>query len=142
MNLNNFENLIDQKIIDRGFSYYEYEHIQDIEQLEKNEFSALVLGSEKYSVFIRLNNNIEIIDHSCDCPYDWGNYCKHKVAVLYYLKDSKLYEQPIQEGKIGKIKSDLGKLKKKEIIKTIIELAKRNRNLRNVLMLELSHEIE
>ncbi len=137
MNLNNFEKHIEPKILDRGFSYYEYDYVQEVEQVGRKEFSAAVLGSEEYSVYIQLSEALEVISHDCDCPYEWGAYCKHEVAVLYYLKDSKLYEEPVKEGKIGKIRNKLKELKKEEIVEILIELAKKNRNLRDEIMEEL-----
>ena len=142
MNLNNFENQIEPKIIDRGFNYFEQESIEEFEEIDENEYSALVLGSDEYSVYIKLNDALEIIDHDCDCPYDWGEFCKHEVAVLYHLKYSKPFEKPFEVGTIGKISKELNQLKKNEIVAIIVELSKRNRNFRNKLMWELGFEVD
>ena len=47
-----------------------------------NEISAEARGSfpEPYNVSICLNAQNYTV--SCDCPYDWTNYCKHIVAVF------------------------------------------------------------
>ncbi len=142
MNLKNFEKEIEPKILDRGFSYYENDFVSDIEQIEKGEFCATVMGTEEYNVLIKLNKNLEIKEHSCDCPYDWGNVCKHEVAVMYYLKDGELYDQPVEEGLFYKMKTDLQKLGKKELLKIILELSKRNKTVREEIMWELGYEVE
>ncbi|MEL6717534.1 MAG: hypothetical protein AAFP82_02375, partial [Bacteroidota bacterium] len=41
--------------------------------------------------------NQTIIESDCDCPYDWGNTCKHEVAVYYYLKDSEIYKRHLSK---------------------------------------------
>jgi len=40
---------------------------------------------EDYQVEIT-NYNIETLDSSCTCPYDWGPMCKHEVAALMVVK--------------------------------------------------------
>ena len=141
MNINNFEELIERKIIDRGFSYYENDYVEDFEQVEKGEFSAIVEGSERYFVLIKLNESLEIRDHSCNCPYDWGEYCKHEVAVLFYIKDSEAYKKgPDRTGKIGIIKGE--KYNYQELKDLIIDLAKRNGEIRNELLWYFGYEEE
>ena len=140
MTLNDFEKIVEQKILDRGFDYYEQDLIASIEQVEINEFCATVLGSEEYNVFIKLDNQQKVIEHSCDCPYDWGNICKHEVATLFYLKDGEMYNQPIQKTTVHKIKDDLEKLHKNEIIKIIVELSKRNKAIKDEILWELGYQ--
>ena len=143
MNLNNFEERIERKIIDRGFSYYENDYVEDFEQVDKGEFTAIVEGSESYSIFINLDKNLEIIDHSCNCPYDWGEYCKHEVAVLFYIKDSEEYKKkPDNTGKIGILKREIEKYNLKELKKMIIDLSKRNGDFRNELLWYFGYEEE
>ena len=141
MNLKNFENQVEAKILDRGFSYYENDQVEDIDQIEEKEFSATVLGSDEYTVFIKLSEEHEIISSSCDCPYDWGNICKHEVAVLYYLKDSEEYKDYPSAGKISRIKSELGKYTKPELKALIIEMAKKNRKFREEIFGYMGEEI-
>ena len=143
MNLNNFEEQIERKIIDRGFSYYENDYVEDFEQVDKGEFIAIVEGSESYSITINLDKNLEIIDHSCNCPYDWGEYCKHEVAVLFYIKDNEEYKnKPDNTGKIGILKGEIEKYNHKELKKLIIDLSKRNGDFRNELLWHFGYEDE
>ncbi len=50
--------------------------------------TAEVEGSEPYEVTISLHD-AGVADASCTCPYDWGGYCKHIVAVLLKFSDAK-----------------------------------------------------
>jgi uncharacterized Zn finger protein len=52
--------------------------------------TAEVEGSEfePYQVSIRLHDG-GVADARCTCPYDYGGYCKHVVAVLLKLADAK-----------------------------------------------------
>jgi len=38
-------------------------------------------------VTVHLDDDREVEDISCTCPYDWGEHCKHEVASLYALRD-------------------------------------------------------
>lgn len=87
MNLNNFENHIAKKILARGFDYYEYDSVRSVEEIDGNQFEAEVEGTELYTVEVELDDNENIIDSQCDCPYDLGEYCKHQVAVFFALRD-------------------------------------------------------
>ncbi len=42
-----------------------------------------VQGGKLYHVKIETAG---VLDTSCNCPYDWGNICKHEVAALLHLK--------------------------------------------------------
>lgn len=93
MNLNNFHKYISQKIYERGEGYYEYDSISNVEHDYPDTWTAEVEGSDLYSVEIELNDN-EIVSWKCNCPYDYGDICKHVVAVLLYIKDHKA-EHPV-----------------------------------------------
>jgi uncharacterized Zn finger protein len=140
MNLNDFEKKVEPKIIDRGFSYYENEAISEIEEVDRNEFAATVYGSEEYEVYIKFDNQQNIIKHTCDCPYDWGNVCKHEVAVMYYLKDTDFSGSSFKESKIEIIKKDLKRLKKGDLIDIMVELSKENRTVKDAIWEELGRE--
>jgi uncharacterized Zn finger protein len=55
-----------------------------------DRLTAEVEGSEfePYQVSIRLHDG-GVADAHCTCPYDWGGYCKHIVAVLLKFADAK-----------------------------------------------------
>jgi uncharacterized Zn finger protein len=56
--------------------------------LRGNVLTAEVEGSEDepYRVSVTLNGPsgpaVDVAEASCDCPYDWGGWCKHIVAVV------------------------------------------------------------
>ncbi len=87
MNLYDFEDRISSKIIGRGYDYYISEAIVSVEYDDKKNYILNVNGSREYSVEISLDDDNEILDSFCDCPYDMGPYCKHEVASFYYLRD-------------------------------------------------------
>ncbi|GJM33553.1 MAG: hypothetical protein DHS20C18_25540 [Saprospiraceae bacterium] len=143
MNLKNFETIIEEKIVARGFSYYENEQVEDFEQVEKGEFSATIFGTDQYAIFIKLDKTLEIIEHSCDCPYDWGDYCKHVVATLYYIRDNESYKKkPDHSGKIATIKKELAGYTKKELKELILDIAKNDGRFKHKLLWHLGHEEE
>ncbi len=81
MTLDNFETLIPEKIIQRGLDYYLDGTVQNVEQIDEGIFRGIVRGTEKYEVTVCLTRKT-IDNYRCNCPYDWGNTCKHVVAVL------------------------------------------------------------
>ena len=140
MNLKNFEKTVEPQIVNRGFHYFENEAIAEIEQVEKGEFCATVIGSEDYAVFVKIDDNLTIKSHSCDCPYDWGTVCKHEVAVFYFIKKNKLYQQPLEESAFFKIKEDLAKLDKAALLELMLDLSKKSKLVREYIKWELGHE--
>jgi len=89
MNLNYFENYIEKKILSRGYDYYENNYVTSVEETEENVFKAEVEGTELYTVEVELDDQANIIDTQCDCPYDMGDYCKHQVAAFLAVRDMK-----------------------------------------------------
>ena len=139
MMISNFEEFIDGIIVDRGLVYYENGHVTDLIEEENNCFAATVEGSEENAVEVSLDENGEILDCYCDCPYDWGEYCKHEVAVFYALRNLKGSKKKRKKAK-GK-KQSLGDiingLDKEELIKIILELAK-DSEIKNALLMKYS----
>lgn len=85
MNLKSFESEVERKIVERGLDYYRSGDVRKLEKVGADEFSATVFGSEKYSVYVKLKDET-IVKHECDCPYDYGDVCKHKIAVFYAIR--------------------------------------------------------
>lgn len=96
MNINNFEKHVDERILDRGYDYYNYGNIVEVYKETENQYIFDVNGSEEYEVVVNLDTNGEIIHSYCDCPYSFGPICKHEVAAYY-----KLFE--INNSKVQKI---------------------------------------
>jgi uncharacterized Zn finger protein len=143
MTINDFEKHIDPVILERGFSYYEHDAVQEVEQVDKYEYSAAVSGSDEYEVYIKLDSAGNLAASTCDCPYDWGNFCKHEVAVLYYIKDAEMHLGKMDEsGNLPQIRTELHKMDKKMLEGVIIGMAKRSRKVREEIMWELGLEME
>ena len=66
----------------RGRSYFDDGAVSDLIR-RGDRLTAEVEGSEfePYQVSIRLHDG-GVAEAQCSCPYDWGGYCKHIVAVL------------------------------------------------------------
>ena len=83
--LENLELHVPFKIWQRGFDYYENGAVTMLEETSPGEWTAIVEGTEDYTVEISLaGNGVEA--WTCDCPYDMGNICKHVVAVLLAIQ--------------------------------------------------------
>ncbi|NOX37711.1 MAG: hypothetical protein GXO78_09260 [Calditrichaeota bacterium] len=91
--LNDFEHLIDPIVVERGLDYFQNGQVIECIPLPNGEYRAIVRGLADYTVLLKLKNG-EILDYRCDCPYDWGPFCKHIVAVLYYLRAGKSIKGP------------------------------------------------
>ena len=106
--------------------------ITEVKQVAEGEFIATVLGSMEYNVCIELDEALDILLHDCDCPFDKGPICKHQIAVLYYIRNSELYNAPIDEG-MEELERRLQKLEKEELIALFLDLYKRNGRVRREL---------
>ena len=131
MTINNFEEFIDPKILDRGEDYYYNDAVTCIEEISPDKWKAKVEGTEIYNVEIILKDD-EITDSSCDCPYDMGNYCKHQVASFFELRDCingidtfKKHESKNKEKKLPK-SEELDKILKNIDKEKLVEFLKDN----------------
>ena len=81
---------------ERGSSYYRSGAVSDVVR-RGNLLTARVQGSDyaPYEIAVSLRDDGSIGDASCTCPYDWGGYCKHIVAVLLtVLQGDKITVKP------------------------------------------------
>ena len=84
--IDNFEHHVPFKIWQRGMDYYDEGGVVDLEEVTPGEWEATVEGSMDYQVELSLNGR-EVESWSCDCPYDYGDICKHVVAVVLAVRD-------------------------------------------------------
>jgi len=113
MNLNNFEEFIDSVILKRGKDYYYDDHVEFKYKIE-DEYFYNVVGTTIYETSIILTTNNETYT-TCTCPYDFGPYCKHEVAVLFDLREN------IEEYQNSDLKELILKLSKEQIQEDLIE---------------------
>lgn len=95
--LANFDEEIDFDIARRGRTYYRKNAVKALKQAGDNKWTATVQGSDLYSVQLTCENGL-VTHCNCDCPYDFGPYCKHEVAVLYSLRDGVKKTRPHTQG--------------------------------------------
>lgn len=140
MHINDFEDEIEKKILDRGKEYFAIGAIDELWQESNGDYCAVVDGTEPYEVMVSLNNKGMIVEHFCDCPYEWGAFCKHEVAVLFAIQEYRANRKklPNKRRKAPRgLKDFLGKHKKQDLIGLICMLS-REYNLRE----EIEHYFE
>lgn len=127
MNIQDFEPDIEAKILKRGQGYYEDGLIDELWSPESNHYQAVVDGSEPYEVEVVLNADGEIIDHTCACPYDWGEHCKHMVAVLLAIRECRANGTTLPDRRQKKkrgLAARLEECSKKELIALLVSLSR------------------
>ena len=81
---------VTEKSFERGEEYYDMGVVESVVR-RGNRLFAEVLGSEEAPYDVGIWFREGDFDASCTCPYDWGGYCKHVVAVLLtWMRDRKL----------------------------------------------------
>ena len=145
--LNEFEQLIDEKILKRGLSYFKSGAITDFLEISNGEYEAIVFGTEEYTVQLKISNNT-IVEHNCDCPYDMGPVCKHVVAVIFHLQQDELElnNPSLPKSKKKKTKSVSQQVKEllqaishKELIEFVQENSKKDKKFRNYFLASFGH---
>ncbi|PCH67401.1 MAG: hypothetical protein COC06_11280 [Bacteroidales bacterium] len=89
ISFNEFEQYIEDKILKRALSYFKNNKVNEPIETGVGEYEAVVEGTEDYIVKLVIKNDT-IVEHVCTCPYDWGPFCKHVVAVIFYLQQDRL----------------------------------------------------
>ena len=129
MTINNFEENIDTRLLERGLQYYQEGNILTIEQIEKNLWEAIVSGTENYEVLVELKDE-KITKSNCTCPFNLGEYCKHQIAIFNFIKYSDLAKNP-HSGKIEKVQSILNNLSHEKLKAILFKIIKENKDLRD-----------
>ena len=113
-----FEQVIDKTILKRGFAYFNNGAVSDFTEISKDEYEAIVSGTEDYTVQLNIKNNT-IVSYNCDCPYDFGPVCKHLVATIFYLQQDilGLNRKSLPKPRAKRTKSIASQMK--ELLKTI-----------------------
>lgn len=141
MHLPNFEEYFDDVILQRGQNYFDHGHVAKIEEVEKNHYVVEIVGSEYYTVEIFMNEADEIVDTFCDCPYDWGDFCKHQAAALFALRKERNMEasktnskQPSTNRKKVDLKTIVSNLEKEELVKIILHISNQYKGIEKQLL--------
>lgn len=88
--LDRFEEQIDEVILQRGLNYFKKGYVTDVEEIGHGDYEATVEGTDTYTVHLHVERGV-VTEYDCDCPYDQGPVCKHIAAVLFYLQQDMLY---------------------------------------------------
>ncbi|MCL2815670.1 MAG: SWIM zinc finger family protein [Oscillospiraceae bacterium] len=142
MNIKDFEKHIDPTILSRGLDYYKNKYITALEYDEDDgEWVAEVSGSDDYTVTVKLSETGDIFDSYCDCPYDYGGYCKHQAAVFYLIRkhlEGTAKKPPGQKPPKVKFEDMLNKIEKDELISFLTEYAAENKKFKSEFMLKFA----
>lgn len=143
MTIYDFEDYIDEIILDRGYDYYVGGNIINLYNPGKNEYILKIQGSDDYEVMVKLDDNGEILYSECNCPYDYGPICKHQVAAFYKLLE--IFSSQNEASNVQKrakeqqdIKKVLSSLSKEELIDIIMGLIGDDETLKDRLVLRYS----
>jgi uncharacterized Zn finger protein len=140
MNLTNFENQVSSVIFDRGCDYFENGKVGDLQQLSSGEWVAEVEGNYgDYTVEINVDNQGNIEDYSCNCPFD-GPVCKHVVAVLLAIREEQksAKSKPDAKKTPPEWESIIANAPEKELRSFLLGYAKKHRELQDELVINLS----
>lgn len=126
----NFEKLFDEKILKRGYNYYLEDAVHDVTR-NGNHYEGLVYGTEIYEVQIEIDDNGNVEDMNCDCPYAEENNCKHMVALLYYLENDGEIESKKAIRNTDNYDKILDKISENEIKEFVLEKIYENFDFQN-----------
>ncbi|CAA6805532.1 MAG: Unknown protein [uncultured Campylobacterales bacterium] len=132
--LNKLESIVDKKILRRGLSYFQNARISNFVKTSNDEYQAIVLGEQEYTIELKIHKNT-IIEHHCNCPYDMGPVCKHIVAVIFYLKQEDKLIKPINK----QIEKLLKIISHEELINFVQINIKKDQKFRNCFLSSFSH---
>ena len=117
----------------RGESYYANGAVDSAIQ-RGDTLTAAVWGSEPkpYRVVVRLDRG-GVASADCDCPYEWGGWCKHIVAALLFTirKPEQVQERP-------PIEVLLAGLSPEQLRALLLSLARRDPDLIEAIETELA----
>jgi uncharacterized Zn finger protein len=122
---------------ERGVDYYRGGALFNARQIG-NELQGYCQGSEytPYRVSARLGPG-GVLTTYCNCPYDWGGICKHRVALLLtYVHTPDAFQPvaPVDERLVG--------MSKEALIAIIQEMLRREPDLERLLDLPLQPDLE
>lgn len=87
LTITNYKEVIDPVILKRGQNYFKSGKVGAIRKNGRGTFYAKVKGTENYDVELTITKNGKISSAYCNCPYEYGEYCKHIAAMLMALEN-------------------------------------------------------
>lgn len=143
MRIDDFENHVNPRIVDRGRDYFSDGHVGNL-RLDGETFSALVRGTEDYHVSAEVTGEGEILSLDCDCPYDLGPFCKHELALLFAIRETwpnRMERQEPSDGESGlgkETSADLSSLSRKQLEGILLKAAERHPEVGDQIVLSLT----
>lgn len=129
---------IDPKILARGRDYYHSGQVEGIEW-DGGHVTAEVSGSDvdPYQVEIDFTADGEVADWSCDCPYDWGDVCKHIAAVLLALQGEE--DARPKKKKPGKVSIEklVEQASMEQLVRLVLEQCQEDKRFRSKVLSDL-----
>ena len=97
MNLKDFENNFDEKILERGKALFEKGAIKHV----RTTYNDWIFGIEgkRYVIDIALKENLTVPDFTCNCLSGRWHNCKHSAACLYYLREKFGIKKELEKSK-------------------------------------------
>jgi len=141
MNLKNFERSIDPLILVRGRQILA-ETLYSGFIREGKTFSMVARGTDDYETSVTIDEDLNVTDHECSCPYDYGPVCKHVVALLFLARENLTETTGLREDRLPMIVSSLDKEALHEIV---LRVARRDSDLRKELVFSFdddAHKID
>jgi len=119
---NTINELIDDpNIFARGNSYNKRDFVSHVIQTEENRVKAKVLGSSNNSYDVEIYRTGGSLHAECNCPY--GDVCKHIVATLIHITQTKTLEVSMVLSHQDKVLEYLQTLSGAELIELVVEFA-------------------
>jgi uncharacterized Zn finger protein len=117
--------LADSSSYQRGLEYYRSGAVLSVERMGSGIVAEVEgSGPEPYNVTLEVGSD-GAISAECDCPYDWGGWCKHMVAAaLACAGKPELASEP------SALESALAALDRDSLLNLILDLAKENARFR------------
>jgi len=153
MKLNDFEQYVDDVIMERGRQYYQEKRIGVIVKQQDNRYVVAVTGSDDYLVTVQLDEQETIIEAGCNCPYTGGPYCKHMVAAFLALRKEEAHTVaakkvsaekkagtvlPVKTSLREQLKSGLSCQSKEKLINLLLDIAENDLTIADEIKAEIS----
>lgn len=86
LTIHNFDRIMDEKTVERGFNYWLSQAIADLEELEGGLWQATVWGSMPLVISIQISDEY-LVGWKAEPGYEWSIISRHVVAVLFAIRN-------------------------------------------------------
>ena len=123
-----------EKVFDRGVNLWQNGMIVSVAKRGES-LQARVAGSDIKPYRVTIQPGEEGVEADCTCPYgeEWGDWCKHIVAVLLAYAHDEIQEQPSLE-------EWLEPFLREQLVELLLELNKRNPTIHEEIVAVITGE--